>query len=193
MIFVCFDGSWRSLAISLGATLLLLALQAQQGLLDPRELDDFIVPADIASRRWNAEQLFMRHKRAWRSGGMLSQVTPVLILLIPLVLPFLARRVPAHARAGPLPASALHELRRRIHAMPIEPWRPEGALSDLKPSRHSRTGDACVICFEKWKIDDPLRRLPCDCAYHVECIDRWAFAEAGRGNAPACPLCRREI
>ena len=46
----------------------------------------------------------------------------------------------------------------------------------------------CVICLEKYEINDEVRTLPCFHIFHKECIDHWFKA----GN-DSCPICKNKI
>ena len=48
----------------------------------------------------------------------------------------------------------------------------EEAISELLAAGGS-TADMCIVCFGEYRGGDTLRRLKCDHAFHVECIDRW--------------------
>jgi hypothetical protein len=41
----------------------------------------------------------------------------------------------------------------------------------------------CAICMGEYQIDEVLRKLPCNHAYHKECIDHWL-----QNNSTKCPL-----
>ena len=46
----------------------------------------------------------------------------------------------------------------------------------------------CVICMEKYIIDDEVKTLPCFHIFHKDCIDHWLKA----GN-DYCPICKNKI
>ena len=46
----------------------------------------------------------------------------------------------------------------------------------------------CVICMEKYAINDEVKTLPCFHLFHKECIDQWLKA----GNN-SCPICKNVI
>eukprot|EP00614_Pseudopedinella_elastica_P034214 CAMPEP_0172642272 /NCGR_PEP_ID=MMETSP1068-20121228/231464_1 /TAXON_ID=35684 /ORGANISM="Pseudopedinella elastica, Strain CCMP716" /LENGTH=185 /DNA_ID=CAMNT_0013456059 /DNA_START=202 /DNA_END=759 /DNA_ORIENTATION=+ len=72
---------------------------------------------------------------------------------------------------------------------------------------HSSTQTSCAICFDDYASarDEPngpsfVRVLPnCHHIFHIECIDRWAFAYASTersdtgGKSPTCPLCNAAL
>jgi len=45
----------------------------------------------------------------------------------------------------------------------------------------------CMVCFEKFKVGEPMRSLPCIHAFHKKCIDKWL------GRSKKCPVCNRRI
>ena len=46
----------------------------------------------------------------------------------------------------------------------------------------------CVICMEKYQINDEVKTLPCFHIFHKDCIDQWLKA----GN-DSCPICKNKI
>lgn len=48
--------------------------------------------------------------------------------------------------------------------------------------------DKCIICMEKFKIDEEVKTLPCFHIFHKECIDEWF-----KGNNYTCPICKNSI
>ena len=46
----------------------------------------------------------------------------------------------------------------------------------------------CVICMEKYIINDEVKTLPCFHLFHKECIDHWL--KAGKDS---CPICKNKI
>jgi hypothetical protein len=46
----------------------------------------------------------------------------------------------------------------------------------------------CIICMEKYIINDEVKTLPCFHLFHKECIDHWFKA----GN-DSCPICKNKI
>jgi hypothetical protein len=45
----------------------------------------------------------------------------------------------------------------------------------------------CSICYDDFKINDKVRKLPCMHLYHSNCIDKWLK------NSKKCPLCQKEV
>ncbi|OBZ87774.1 Receptor y region, transmembrane domain- and RING domain-containing protein 2 [Choanephora cucurbitarum] len=45
--------------------------------------------------------------------------------------------------------------------------------------------ETCVICLEFFKINDKVRKLPCQHEYHCICIDPWLTSKSSE-----CPLCK---
>ena len=84
------------------------------------------------------------------------------------------------------------ELRKRLEKVG-DPSRPL-ERAEAEAAYRERTDDMCCICQEDWQDGDPVRCLrQCRHIYHLECIDRWAFAEAARGRQPHCPLCNAAL
>ncbi|TPX35597.1 hypothetical protein SeLEV6574_g08177 [Synchytrium endobioticum] len=63
-------------------------------------------------------------------------------------------------------------------------WKPK-MIRSLK----TRTGvsGACAICLTDYETNEEVTELPCEHAYHTECIRRWLKAHV------RCPLCRRNM
>ncbi|CAF1986709.1 BnaC07g16840D [Brassica napus] len=49
-------------------------------------------------------------------------------------------------------------------------------------------GDTCAICLEDYRFGDSLRLLPCQHAFHLNCIDSW-LTKWGT----SCPVCKHDI
>lgn len=45
----------------------------------------------------------------------------------------------------------------------------------------------CVICLDKYNINDKIRILPCSHDYHSHCIDKWIIDNFN------CPICKNEL
>lgn len=70
---------------------------------------------------------------------------------------------------------------------------PLGADETRKlPIRKFREGEEkierCAICVDDFKDGDMLRVLPCEHAFHRECIDEWLV-----NHSAVCPLCKFEV
>ena len=48
--------------------------------------------------------------------------------------------------------------------------------------------EKCVICMQKYEINDEAKTLPCFHIFHKDCIDHWFKA----GN-DSCPICKNKI
>ncbi|XP_073989310.1 E3 ubiquitin-protein ligase Iruka isoform X2 [Rhodnius prolixus] len=45
----------------------------------------------------------------------------------------------------------------------------------------------CSVCWEDFKIDEPVRKLPCEHVYHENCIIPWLELHG------TCPICRKTL
>ncbi|KAL0480391.1 E3 ubiquitin-protein ligase Arkadia [Acrasis kona] len=45
----------------------------------------------------------------------------------------------------------------------------------------------CMICFDEFKEQDEVRRLPCLHLFHVPCIDKWLLSNS------TCPICKTDV
>ena len=48
--------------------------------------------------------------------------------------------------------------------------------------------EKCVICMEKYEINDEVKTLPCFHIFHKDCIDHWF-----KGGNDSCPICKNRI
>ena len=48
--------------------------------------------------------------------------------------------------------------------------------------------DSCAICVDEFNEGETLRWLPCDHAFHPQCIDEWLS-----NHSALCPLCKAEV
>lgn len=55
-----------------------------------------------------------------------------------------------------------------------------------KKAELSTVSPTCTICLAEYQDEELMRKLPCDHAYHSECIDKWL------NRVNHCPLCRKE-
>jgi len=126
-------------------------------------------------------------------------------------------------------AEAVGRIATRILEMPTEGWVPPNELdvlsvSEVKErlrvrgvesrgcsekqelvsllrSHHTSSESLCPICFDHYAEGDCVRLLPkCKHIFHLECIDRWAYAAASKSRTsegalriPACPLCNTSL
>ncbi|KAK9507481.1 hypothetical protein O3M35_007333 [Rhynocoris fuscipes] len=51
----------------------------------------------------------------------------------------------------------------------------------------AETNLQCSVCWEDFKIDEPVRKLPCEHVYHENCIIPWLELHG------TCPICRKTL
>ena len=56
-----------------------------------------------------------------------------------------------------------------------------------KDDKLIKDGEKCVICLEKYKVNEYKRELKCGHVFHKKCIDKW-FKKCCDNKS--CPLCR---
>lgn len=66
--------------------------------------------------------------------------------------------------------------RRRLKKLPKKKWSKESGY------------ETCAICIEDYETNDLLRILPCNHAYHTDCIDPWLIRSKRN-----CPLCKQSV
>ena len=49
------------------------------------------------------------------------------------------------------------------------------------------TDEECIICYDKYKNNDLVRRIQCKHYYHKHCIDHWL------NQKTTCPMCIRNV
>lgn len=67
---------------------------------------------------------------------------------------------------------------------------PKSALKKIPTKKYQKTDkyDTCPICLNEYEEGEKMRILPCEHAYHVECIDKWLLR-----NNRFCPVCKRRV
>lgn len=67
---------------------------------------------------------------------------------------------------------------------------PKSALKKIPTRKYQKTDkyDTCPICLNEYEEGEKMRILPCEHAYHVECIDKWLLR-----NNRFCPVCKRRV
>ncbi len=48
--------------------------------------------------------------------------------------------------------------------------------------------EKCSICFDEFKLGEPVRKLKCKHKFHKACIDPWL-----RVYSKSCPYCRQDL
>ena len=61
-------------------------------------------------------------------------------------------------------------------------------VSQKEDNNKNEQFQKCVICMEKYEINDEVKTLPCFHIFHKDCIDQWFKA----GN-DSCPICKNKI
>ena len=59
--------------------------------------------------------------------------------------------------------------------------------SPLREKELCQHNKACSICFEEYKAQECVSRLPCGHFYHPSCVEKWLWKHC------TCPTCRYEI
>ena len=57
-----------------------------------------------------------------------------------------------------------------------------------KEDNKNENFEKCVVCMEKYKINDDIKTLPCFHIFHKECIEQWL--KAGKDT---CPICKNKV
>ena len=93
---------------------------------------------------------------------------------------------------GPINYKNLVRKRARMEGFFVFDYRERFDEAEAKLSE--RVDKTCCVCQEDFEEGMPLRSLVrCRHVYHVECIDRWAYSEMGKGRLPKCPLCNTHL
>jgi hypothetical protein len=58
-------------------------------------------------------------------------------------------------------------------------------LLETNDRRHDHSH--CVICLERYQVDEAVRTIPCMHSFHSTCVDRWMQ------NTAICPICKQSI
>ena len=54
--------------------------------------------------------------------------------------------------------------------------------------KHDENFEKCIICMEKYIIDDEVETLPCFHIFHKDCIDQWL-----KSGKDSCPICKNKV
>ena len=57
-----------------------------------------------------------------------------------------------------------------------------------KEDNKNENFEKCVVCMEKYQINDDIKTLPCFHIFHKECIEQWL--KAGKDT---CPICKNKV
>ena len=61
-------------------------------------------------------------------------------------------------------------------------------VSSQKEDNKNENFEKCVICMEKYVINDEVKTLPCFHLFHKDCIEHWL--KAGKDT---CPICKNKV
>ncbi|MCL7027073.1 hypothetical protein MKW94_009176 [Papaver nudicaule] len=64
---------------------------------------------------------------------------------------------------------------------------PKSTYSAVKNNKKVIESAVCPVCSEYYEDEDELRILPCNHAFHTECVDGWIVSHAN------CPYCRYNL
>lgn len=222
MIFVCYAGGWKSLGASLALSLLLLLTSNGNEDVYHLSLGGWRMPREPVLRRHALPRLQNTDKiDASTELDLDASVWFVVVLAAAVAVgAYLCSHRHGGGRAGGAPAAELSQrdadaMLRRLSAMPIVPYRTPKCYSNQQLSQRlaqlgvnsagleraeaeaklsERVDKTCCVCQEDFEEGMPLRSLVrCRHVYHVECIDRWAYSEMGKGRLPKCPLCNTHL
>lgn len=73
--------------------------------------------------------------------------------------------------------------RGKINQLPTLKW--TSSMAEGKEANHTEV--KCQVCQENYEEADVLRRLPCQCCFHRDCVDTWLETK------DTCALCRKSI
>ena len=60
--------------------------------------------------------------------------------------------------------------------------------SSQKEDNKNENFEKCIICMEKYVLNDEVETLPCFHIFHKECIEHWL--KAGKDT---CPICKNKV
>ena len=208
MFFIFFNGTARSAAISIALSIFMCLFNSGAHMKwhdvrrIPQEMQMLLLCAVAVASAVAVLCLRRMDLRRWWQRMDLRRWWQELV----------AEWVPNHLQmpAQQLSTDELDGLVRRLHALPIEMWRPPHLLTARELRRRldklgispllerqeavaaieERSDGVCVVCQEDYCENDALRCLQnCRHEYHLECIDKWVYMEAGKGRMAKCPLC----
>ena len=82
-----------------------------------------------------------------------------------------------------------------IHTMVFQQRDPPclGEVIAFEEAEKALNDTCCAICRNNWELTDKLSKLPCNHAFHKECIDNWweHREKYGHRRITDCPLCRK--
>ncbi|CAF0746455.1 unnamed protein product [Brachionus calyciflorus] len=90
-----------------------------------------------------------------------------------------------------LTAVCIFSIKLILHCRKIRKNRfPRSALKKIPTKKYQKTDkyDTCPICLNEYEEGVKIRILPCEHAYHIECIDKWLLR-----NNRLCPVCKRRV
>jgi E3 ubiquitin-protein ligase RNF13 len=88
-------------------------------------------------------------------------------------------------------AVSIFVVKLALHCRKIRKNRfPRSALKKIPTKKYQKTDkyDTCPICLNEYEEGVKIRILPCEHAYHIECIDKWLLR-----NNRCCPVCKRRV
>ena len=103
------------------------------------------------------------------------------------------RNTPIETYTKALSSLSTKELKKRLKNRDVDTRHcvERKELLDLLCKNSRGTSENCIICFEDYEEGDAMRVLSaCKHTYHIECIDRWAFAKKSQAK---CPMCNTPI
>ena len=61
-------------------------------------------------------------------------------------------------------------------------------VSSQKGDNKNENFEKCIICMEKYVLNDEVETLPCFHIFHKDCIEHWL--KAGKDT---CPICKNKV